>query len=71
VLVLQRGQNFPGAVARTIVNADQFQFLRNGQNAFYHRAQGIALVVDGHDYRNSHGRSKFSGSLKSAHVVEH
>ena len=37
VLALQFGQNLPGAVARTIVHANQFHFLRDRQHAFYNQ----------------------------------
>src|SRR4051812_40473517 len=47
---LQVRKNFAGAIARTVVYAQQLDIERCGQNSLDDGSQGRALVIDGHDY---------------------
>jgi hypothetical protein len=48
VLALQLRENFSGAVARAVVDAEQLEVERNRQNPLHYSAKGRALIVDRH-----------------------
>jgi hypothetical protein len=52
---LEFDQNFPGAVGRAVVDADQLNLERDGQDPRDHFPQGRLLVINGHDYGEFHG----------------
>jgi hypothetical protein len=52
---VQFREDFAGAVARTVVDADKFNVEGDGENAGDDFAERGLLVVDGHDYRKFHG----------------
>ena len=52
---LQFGEDFAGAVAGAVVDADEFDFERDGEDAGDDFPQRGLLVVDGHDYGEFHG----------------
>src|SRR5579864_9088035 len=52
---LEFGQNFPGAVGRSVIDAYQFNFERHAEHTFDDLLQGGQLVVNGDHYGKFHG----------------